>query len=146
MTALVWDQILHLLWAALGAFLLARSAFLPRAAPPLSRRPTHYLLFDLPRDGGHPDLGCRALLGAVGLARLAQRLSVVPGVLVSRFSSSPVTLSSSRSTRLPWGSGPRRPLLTARGRKLPSLKARSAPCRGGGRGAGARRGSVAADA
>ncbi|MEK7234250.1 MAG: hypothetical protein AAB268_10575 [Elusimicrobiota bacterium] len=31
-TALVWDQILHLLWAALGAFLLARSAFLPRAA------------------------------------------------------------------------------------------------------------------
>ncbi len=32
MTALVWDQILHLLWAALGAFLLARSARLPRAA------------------------------------------------------------------------------------------------------------------
>ncbi|MBI4061451.1 MAG: hypothetical protein HY403_08485 [Elusimicrobia bacterium] len=31
MTALVWDQILHLLWAALGAFLLARSARLPRA-------------------------------------------------------------------------------------------------------------------
>ena len=31
-TALVWDQILHLLWAALGAFLLARSARLPRAA------------------------------------------------------------------------------------------------------------------
>ncbi|MDD5302216.1 MAG: hypothetical protein PHS14_03830 [Elusimicrobia bacterium] len=30
-TALVWDQILHLLWAALGAFLLARSARLPRA-------------------------------------------------------------------------------------------------------------------
>ena len=31
-TALVWDQILHLLWAAVGAFLLARSARLPRAA------------------------------------------------------------------------------------------------------------------
>lgn len=31
MTALVWDQILHLLWAGLGAFLLARSARLPRA-------------------------------------------------------------------------------------------------------------------
>lgn len=31
-TALVWDQILHLLWAALGAFLLARFARLPRAA------------------------------------------------------------------------------------------------------------------
>jgi hypothetical protein len=31
-TALVWDQILHLLWAGLGAFLLARSARLPRAA------------------------------------------------------------------------------------------------------------------
>lgn len=31
-TALVWDQIMHLLWAALGAFLLARSARLPRAA------------------------------------------------------------------------------------------------------------------
>lgn len=30
-TALVWDQVLHLLWAALGAFLLARSARLPRA-------------------------------------------------------------------------------------------------------------------
>ncbi len=32
MTALVWDQILHLLWAALGAFVLARSGRLPRAA------------------------------------------------------------------------------------------------------------------
>lgn len=32
MTALAWDQILHLLWAALGAFLLARFARLPRAA------------------------------------------------------------------------------------------------------------------
>ena len=32
MTALAWDQILHLLWAGLGAFLLARSARLPRAA------------------------------------------------------------------------------------------------------------------
>lgn len=32
MTALVWDQILHLLWAGLGAFLLARAARLPRAA------------------------------------------------------------------------------------------------------------------
>ena len=31
-TALVWDQILHLLWAGLGAFLLARFARLPRAA------------------------------------------------------------------------------------------------------------------
>jgi hypothetical protein len=31
-TSLVWDQILHLLWAGLGAFLLARSARLPRAA------------------------------------------------------------------------------------------------------------------
>lgn len=30
-TALVWDQILHLLWAGLGAFILARSARLPRA-------------------------------------------------------------------------------------------------------------------
>ena len=30
-TALVWDQILHLLWAALGAFLLARSVRLSRA-------------------------------------------------------------------------------------------------------------------
>ncbi|MDP3542084.1 MAG: hypothetical protein Q8T11_06390 [Elusimicrobiota bacterium] len=30
-TALVWDQILHLLWAGLGAYLLARSARLPRA-------------------------------------------------------------------------------------------------------------------
>lgn len=29
--ALVWDQILHLLWAGLGAFLLARAARLPRA-------------------------------------------------------------------------------------------------------------------
>ena len=32
MTALAWDQILHLLWAALGAFLLVRFARLPRAA------------------------------------------------------------------------------------------------------------------
>jgi len=32
MTALAWDQILHLLWAGLGAFLLARFARLPRAA------------------------------------------------------------------------------------------------------------------
>lgn len=31
MTSLVWDQLLHLLWAGLGAFLLARSARLPRA-------------------------------------------------------------------------------------------------------------------
>lgn len=31
-TALVWNQILHLSWAALGAFLLARSTLLPRAA------------------------------------------------------------------------------------------------------------------
>jgi len=31
-TALVWDQVLHLVWAALGAFLLARSSSLPRAA------------------------------------------------------------------------------------------------------------------
>jgi hypothetical protein len=31
-TALVWDQILHLLWAGLGAFLLARFARVPRAA------------------------------------------------------------------------------------------------------------------
>lgn len=31
-TALVWDQLLHLLWAGLGAYLLARSARLPRAA------------------------------------------------------------------------------------------------------------------
>lgn len=31
-TALVWDQIFHLLWAGLGAFLLARFARLPRAA------------------------------------------------------------------------------------------------------------------
>lgn len=30
-TALVWDQILHLLWAGLGAFLLARASRLPRA-------------------------------------------------------------------------------------------------------------------
>ena len=30
-TALVWDQVLHLLWAALGAYLLSRSARLPRA-------------------------------------------------------------------------------------------------------------------
>lgn len=30
-TALVWDQVLHLLWAGLGAYLLARSARLPRA-------------------------------------------------------------------------------------------------------------------
>jgi hypothetical protein len=30
-TSLVWDQIAHLLWAGLGAFLLARSARLPRA-------------------------------------------------------------------------------------------------------------------
>jgi hypothetical protein len=31
-TALVWDQIIHVLWAGLGAFLLARFARLPRAA------------------------------------------------------------------------------------------------------------------
>lgn len=31
-TSLVWDQVLHLLWAGLGAFLLARSARLPRGA------------------------------------------------------------------------------------------------------------------
>ncbi len=31
MTALAWDQILHALWAGLGAFLLARSARVPRA-------------------------------------------------------------------------------------------------------------------
>jgi len=30
-TALVWDQILHLLWAGLGAYLLARASRLPRA-------------------------------------------------------------------------------------------------------------------
>jgi len=30
MTALAWDQILHLLWAGLGAFLLARASRLPR--------------------------------------------------------------------------------------------------------------------
>ncbi len=32
MTALAWDQILHLLWAGLGAYLLARSARAPRGA------------------------------------------------------------------------------------------------------------------
>lgn len=31
MTALVWDQIIHVLWAGLGAYLLARSTRLPRA-------------------------------------------------------------------------------------------------------------------
>ncbi len=31
MTALVWDQILHLLWGGCGAYLLARAARLPRA-------------------------------------------------------------------------------------------------------------------